>query len=258
MGYQLEIIGIELEKAIKHLAKEQGSELASRIKPILYANLGRGRIEGFIESNISLVRDYVYRVAEQYQLQCSYLEKIQIERSTEVWESLFNQMQQWAYNFLLKKGYDTHLATAENAAECATDAAIIMLKAHFPYDTDFKPWAHVIVQNACHKFIRARLKKSIIPDEELVSIEDLLENLKDHFGQDQNQQKELSATLRSAIARLSETRQKVIMQIYFQDMSITEISQTMGKSHGAIHSLHFNGLHDLQKILSENRDNINE
>lgn len=258
MGYLLEIIGIEMEKAMKHLAKEKGNELASRIKPILYANLGRGRIEGFIEGNIDLVRDYVYRVAEQYQLQYSHLEKIQIERSTEVWESLFEQMQQWAYNFLLRKDFGVNLATAENASECATDAAIVMLKAHFPYDTDFKPWAHVIVQNACHKFIRARLKKSIIPDEEIVSIEDLLENLKDHFSQDQNQQKELNTTLRSAIARLSKTRQEVILQIYFQDMSIREISQKMGKSHGAIHSLHFNGLHDLQKILSENRDNINE
>jgi DNA-directed RNA polymerase specialized sigma24 family protein len=41
-------------------------------------------------------------------------------------------------------------------------------------------------------------------------------------------------------------------------MKPDEIAKKMGKTVGAIYSLRFNALNDLRKILSRNRDNLNE
>lgn len=254
----VDTIDIELENALQLLIKREQQELAARIRPILYVNKDKGRITWFIEGQMDRVRDYVFRVAEYYQAQNVYLEKIKIERATEVWEPLFAEMQKWAYSYLKRKDFSGDLASQENAIDCATEAAILLLKAHFPYDTDFKPWAHVIVRNACQKFVQGYFKKTNYrKEEDLVNLEDLLEQLKDHSAQEKEQQKEVGAELRSALAELSEARQSVIEHLYFSDLSVGEISEKMGKSPGAIHSLHFNALNDLQKILNQNRDNTN-
>lgn len=251
-------IDIEVENALQFLIKQGRKDLAANIRPVLTKNREKGRIEYFTNGQLDRVREYVLRVAEHYQAQSTYLEKIKIERSTDVWEPLFADMCKWSYSHLKRKDFSGNLATIENATECATEASILLLRAHFPYDTDFKPWAHVIVQNACQKFIQERYKKYNIAEENLVDIEDLHEYLKDHQSQEDGQALELRDELRSAITGLSETRQKVIESMYFLDMSVGEISEQLDKSPGAIHSLHFNALHDLQKILNKNRDINNE
>lgn len=253
-----ESIEIELEKSLGRLGDQGQQLLASRIRPILYANWKKGRIARFIDGQPERVGDYVLRVAEYYQAQSVFIEKIKIERSTEVWEPLFSTLRKWAYNHLKRRDFSGTLASEENATDCATEASILILKAHFPFDTDFKPWAHVIVQNSCQKFIQSRYKKGGIPDENLENIEDLLEQLKDHHPHEKWEQRELNAELHSALNHLSEARRTVITDLYFLGLSMKEISQKMGKTQGAIHSLHFNALHDLQQILSKNRDIDNE
>lgn len=248
----------EVENALQLLIKQGQQDLAANIRPILTKNREKGRIEYFTNGQLNRVREYVFRVAEHYQAQCTYLEKIKIERSTEVWGPLFADMCKWSYSHLKRKDFNGVLATVENATECATEASIMLLRAHFPYDTDFKPWAHVIVQNACQKFIQVHYKKYNIAEENLVDIEDLHEYLKDHRSQEDGQTRELRDELRAAIMGLSETRQKVIESLYFLGMSVGELSEQLGKRPSAIHSLHFNALHDLQKILSKTRDNNNE
>jgi len=250
-------IEMEIERALDLLVDQGRQDLVARIRPILYANLGKGRIARYTNGNPGYIREYVFRVAENYEAQNIYLEKIMIERSTEVWEPLFAEMQKWAYYHLKRRDFNGTLVTQENATDCATEAAILILKAHFPYDTDFKPWAHVIVQNACQKFIQQRFKKTQPMEDDQLSLEDLLEHLQDHHAQEDRQKSELGADLRNAMLGLSEARQRVIEDMYFSGLGVREISQKMGKSAGAIHSLHFNALIDLQKILGRNRD-INE
>lgn len=251
-------IKIELEKSLALLSDEGRQMLVSRIRPILYINLEKGRITKFIDGQPERVKEYVFRVAEHYEAQNVFMDKIKIERSTDVWEALFSDFQKWAFNYLKRKDFSGTLASEENATDCATEASILILKAHFPFDTDFNPWAHVIVQNACQKFIQTRYKKSSVPDENLENIEDLLEQLKDHHFHESGEQRELNVELRSALDSLPEARRKVITDLYFWGLSTAEISLKMGKSQGAIHSLHFNALHDLKKILNKNRDINNE
>ena len=256
MNPQFRNIQSELEASLKSLAKEKGNEIAIRIRPILYTNLDRGRIQGFTEGKTNRVHDYVWRVATQYELLHSFIRQLQVERSSDVWGTIFISMEKWAYNFLMKERYN--IASLENAAECATEASITILDAYFPYDVDFETWAHVVVQHVCQKFVRKIRKKSAIPEESLVSLDDTLENFKNPLIQDEMQQKDLQRTLLEIIAQLPPSRREVIELIYFRELSPKEVAKIMKKSVGAIYNLHFNALQDMQKILSENRDIFNE
>jgi RNA polymerase sigma factor (sigma-70 family) len=258
MSLKVEDIKNEIENTLQFVSEQKGHGIAARIQPILYTNLDRGRIQSFIEEDISLVRSYVLRVADEYIQLAPYINELQVKRATRVWEPLFNQMLSWAYSFFLKKGFRTGINTQEIATECATEAAINILHAHFPFDTEIEPWSCVIVQNTCRKYIRGATKKSIIPQENIVDLDEMFSNIKDPSIQDQEYLRELRGDIIEAIAKLSDARRQVIELLYFNDLSPVEIASKMNKSVGAIYSLLFNALRDLRKILSKNGNNINE
>jgi len=255
MTPMIEDIKAEMENALGILSEQKGNEIAMRIRSILYTNLDRGRIQGFIEGEIDRVHDYVWRVAEKYMNLSPYINEIQNEGAVNAWEPLIKQLQRWAYNFLRNDVVD--MPPLENAQECANEAAITILGAHFPYDTDFEPWAYVIVKNVCSKFIRKATKKSTVPQQSIIHIDDTLDTIKDLQFEQQEHQKDLQDDLFEAIAQLSNGRRQVIELKYLQDFSLNEIAPKMGKSIGAIYCLHFNALNDLRKILSKNKDNLN-
>ena len=258
MPLQVEDIKTDIENSLIVLSEQKGDEIAKRIRLILYTNLDRGRIQSFVEGDINLVRDYILRVADEYINLSPFINKLQNERTTVVWEPLYKKMVSWAFNFFIKKGFIANITTQEIATGCATEAALNILRAYFPYDTDLEPWACVIVQNTCRKYIRGATKKSIIPQQNIVDLDESLENLKDPSYQDQDHIKDLQSDLLEALAKLSPARRKVLELIYFHELTPVEIANKMNKSVGAIYSLQFNALHDLRKILSENRNNINE
>jgi RNA polymerase sigma factor (sigma-70 family) len=258
MILKVEDIKTEIENSLDLLSEQKGDEIAKRIRLILYINLDRGRIQSFVEGDISLVRGYIWRVAEKYINLSPLINKLQIERTTLVWEPLYKQMVSWAYNFFLKKGFHGTIHTQEKASECATEAAMNILRAYFPYDTDLEPWACVVVQNTCRKYIRKATKKSTIPQQNLVDLEDMLSNIKDPSHQDQEYIKDLQSDLLEAINQLLDARQQVVKLIYFDELPPVEIANRMNKSVGAIYNLQFNALHDLRKILSKKGNNINE
>ena len=251
-------IKTEIENSLKYLSAQRGDGIALKIRMILYANLDRGRIQSFVEGDINLVRDYIMRVAEEYINLSPYINKLQIERATTVWEPLYKQMVLWAYKFFLKKGFRADINTQDIATECATEAAINVLRAHFPYDTDLEPWACVIVQNTCRKYIRGALKKSMIPQQDLIDLDETLYNIQDPAYQDQEYSKDLQSDILEAIAKLSAARRLVVELMYFTELTPVEIAKKIKKSVGAIYSLQFNALHDLRKILNKNRNNSNE
>jgi RNA polymerase sigma factor (sigma-70 family) len=247
-----------LEQALKALAESRGDGLVYQIRPILFTNLDRGRIQHFTNGETGLISDYVELVADRFTGINGYVHQLQAERSTEAWGPLFERMQTWAYNFFLRKNFAANYSTQEIAAECATDGAITLLNAHFPYDTDFDPWAHIIVQNACRKFIQRALKKSAVPYENMVDLQENLVDRNELLLEAQTLQKELGIEVTVLLAQLSEARRSVIEFIYFHEMEPEEVARRMGKSVGAIYSLQFHALRDLRKILSTIRDNINE
>jgi len=258
MGLEPENIQHELEMALAALTELRGERLAGQVRHILFTNLDRGRIQGFILGRLDLIPAYVRDLVDRFEALHDLLHKLQTERDTESWEPLFDRMQTWAYNFFLRKSFTADGRTQEIAAECATEAAIMMLSAYFPYDTDFDAWAHIIVQNACRKFIGRSLKKSTVPEDHIVELEDNLVNPNDILQENRTLQHELDDELTNALAQLTDARRTVIQATFFDELEPEEIAQKMGKSVSAIYSLQFNGLQDLRKILSKIRDSINE
>lgn len=251
---QLEDIKFELERALKSLAEKRGDQIAASIRPILYTNLDRGRIQGFVETEINRVSEYVSNVADYYVSLSPFIRKLQIEKSEEVWELLSEKLQRWAYYFFIKNKFYGGIETQELANECANTAAITILEAHFPYDTDFEPWAHVIVLNTCRKFIWNATKKSVIPQKSIVELDETLSTINTSIFASRKQQ-EVASDVLNAIPQLSDARKQVIKLHYLDGFSLPEIAKIMGKRVGAIYSLHFNALDDLRKILGTNKDN---
>lgn len=255
---QLEIDGIKakIENALQSLAEQRGTDWAAKIRPIIYANLDRGRVQGFIEEDIDLVDDYVQRVANKYEALNPVIYELQMKRSSKVWGPLFEKMLKWAYNFLKKHSFNEEMVTRDSAAECATEAAVIILNAYFPYDTELEPWVQVILQHACQKFIQ-KSKGPAKLEESLDGPDDKSDRLMDPTAQDKVSQQDLRSTLSEAMKELPESRREVIELVYFQGFSSEEIARKMKKSVGAIYNLHFNALRELRKILDRNRDNLN-
>jgi RNA polymerase sigma factor (sigma-70 family) len=142
--------------------------------------------------------------------------------------------------------------------ECATEAAIALMDAHFPYDTEFDPWAHIIVHNTCRKYFRQGRRKSTIPEENLVDLDKTLDGMEDPAFGNQDYENDLTEDLSEAIAQLTGARRQVIEFIYFDELRPDVIAKNLGKSVGAIYSLLFNALQDLRKNLSKIRNNVNE
>jgi RNA polymerase sigma factor (sigma-70 family) len=244
-----------LEDALTALAETQGTELAGHIRPVLLANLARDRIPF---GEVGSLQAYVQRVAENYKALHLYLHDLQAERSHAVWAPLYQKMQVWAFNYFFRIGFRADQNTREIAIECASDAAANLLTAYYPYDTEFDAWAHAFVLNFCRKFIQKNLRKSMVPEDKNVELDEELADpnapllgldaLQSEFGED----------LEEALSRLSESRRAVIRFVFFDGLEPEEIAQRMGKSVSAIYTLQFHGLRDLRKILTAIRDNLHE
>lgn len=258
MSLQPDEIKAEIEQALKILTEQNGGDWAIKVRPILYSNLDRGRVHTFVENDISRVPEYVQRVVENYKSLSGVLHQLQIERVNSVWEPLLKQMEKWSYWFLLKKGYDESIATLENARECASEAAGKLLGAHFPYDTDVDPWARVIVQNTCMKFMRKSFRDVPVAEESYDSLESALNKLSASTALEGTHQNDLEGVLSDAVDQLPSPRREVIVMKYFEGQSPTEIATKLGKTVRAIHSLQFHAIRDLRKILAEKRDKLNE
>jgi RNA polymerase sigma factor (sigma-70 family) len=248
-----------IELALESLSSQLSAELVTSIKPILMTNLDRERPQRFIEGDISRIPSYVSRVAEKFQILNTFIHQVQVEGLVEVWEPLIRKMQSWAMRFLVKKGYQDNANTRESAKDCANDAARNLLVAYFPYDTDFEPWARVIVHYACLKFIRSDATQIPVIDESLDVLEDTLVSKDDNPSSPNGiGSSDKESDLLKAISQLSDVRREVIELRYFQGFTLPEIAVRMGKTVRAIYSLHFYALQDLRKILKRFRDNLNE
>lgn len=258
MSLQPDTLQRELEKAFESLAKQKDIDLAAKIRSILQANWDRKRVQKFVEGNPSSLDEYVRRVVEKFGVLNTYIHQLQIERADDIWDPLLKNMQKWAYRFLVRQGYDANKTTWEHAKECADDAARSILIAYFPYDTDFEPWARVVVRNACLKFIRSAASDPPVLEESLEDLEDTLRIFSGSAFQDEDRRANEQSDLFAAIEKLSGARRQVIEMKYFQDLSPIEIATKLGKSVRAIHSLQFRALEDLRKILTQNRNKFNE
>ncbi|MGD8457001.1 MAG: sigma-70 family RNA polymerase sigma factor [Anaerolineales bacterium] len=243
----------KLEVALNSLTEEKGMRFVRKVKEIINRNLDRGRVQIFIEGDMDNVNEYVETVANNYENLSPYLYQLQIEGNEEVWKELINKLQKWAYSYFISRNFYPGKNTFEIAKIQATEAAIKVLNAHFPYDVDFNPWARVLLVHTCQKYIRDANKKSTIPYKKLVSIDKVFErgNISEKNPIIFSEEK---IDLMEALEKITDARRQVLVMKYFKGKAINEIAEAMNRSVAAIYCLHFNGINDLRKILGEKRD----
>jgi len=233
----------ELETTLDVVAKQRGVRFATNLRPILLANLERGRIEFYLNGHAQAqLYDYVGRVADYYDRLSPYLRKIQKTKSQDVWEPLLADLRKWARG-ILQRTPGLSIDPNQLALEYAAMAAEKILTAYFPYDTEFAPWAYVLVRNVCRQQLRHDNKESSSTDDDQIA------QLPDLRHDDEARLRELRQELLAAATRLSsDARRQLIVLHYFQGYSLPEIAARLNKTLAATYKLHFDTLAELRKI----------
>ena len=233
----------ELETTLDVVAKQLGVRFATNLRPILLANLERGRIEFYLHGHAQAqLYDYVWRVAAYYDRLSPYLRKIQKTKSPDVWEPLLEDLRKWARG-ILQRTPGLSIDPNQISLEYAAMAAEKILTAYFPYDTEFAPWAYVLVRNVCRQQLRRDNREvSPIDDDRITQLPDLRHG-------DEARLRELRQELVVALEQLSSAaRRQLIVLHYFQGFTLPEIADKLGKTISATYKLHFDALAELRKI----------
>jgi RNA polymerase sigma factor (sigma-70 family) len=239
-----------VEQELKNVAQRYGSETATSVHSIVEHNIRKGRLNVYLEGNLGCrPQEYVWLVTENYRQQYGKLYKLQIERSDEEWKPEFDKLQRMAFYFLLRHGFTPGDNTNSIATDYATEAAIALLNAHFPYDTAFEAWETVLLRQVCARQMRVNTRKSVVPDCQLVELEDsLLQYENDPFSDDEEAYK-MQLELESLVEQLRSDQQKQFIRWhYFDKLSLAEIEERLAINRNAIYALHFRAIENLRKI----------
>lgn len=145
----------------------------SAIRNVIMINLAHDRIDHFLNlSDLHQPADYVNRVAEFYERQHRYVTRMR-QGADDVWYTLYEKMQRWAYGYLRRCNFFPGPDTFELAISYAGEAGGNMVNAHYPYDIAiFDAWAMELVKNACRKNMKQAMNHGHIPESQLTSLED--------------------------------------------------------------------------------------
>lgn len=244
----------ELDRALARLATRAGKPLADAIRPVLQENLKRGRIQYHLSHTAgSTVSNYVEQVATNYKRCHAHLHQLQVEKSSEVWVPLLKKMECWAYSFLIKNNFVHSEETHQLAQDYSTDAAAVLVRAHFPYDTEFESWAVVLLQHTCRKQLRTAFRHREVPTVELPDDDDCADEWLSRLANspDPVLKKDQYQDLEKAILDLIPEEQEVIELYYFEGLGPADIAVRLKKSLSQIYGLKCKALKKLRKYFSE-------
>lgn len=222
------------------------------VADIIQRNWEKGRIQQVAEDS-SNAASYVKRVEEHYRRLHRYVQKVQVEKASSVWQDLYDLLKRWAYAFLQRRSFPPAASTRpEHAATCATEAALVILNTDFPYDVEFQPWAYNLLKYICLRHIRAWWQMQAIGGIELLALsatDNWMETVPDPSAERQLIQVEQRVSLERSISRLSSSaRQRFIHLYYFMDWTFEEIADITGKSKNTLYKLHYDTLRELRKV----------
>lgn len=243
-----EALKSKLEDAVVEFATRHGADLAARIGDIARANLRAGRLSFYLDhSDEASVYDYLVLIADNVERNGAYIRAVQVGRSTEVWEPLYIQMQRLAYAFLRKRGLIPGEVTFLLAVDSATDAALNMLNANFPFDTEFEPWLYQFIKHACLKSItrQVRMLKRVA---DAMDPHEIAEQLTD--PRNGRIDWEIFMDLAQAIGRLSAKRRQVLALRYGQGLPSSAVAKLMDSTVNAVNKLHHDAIKQLQDMLT--------
>ncbi|HUF38189.1 MAG TPA: sigma-70 family RNA polymerase sigma factor [Anaerolineales bacterium] len=240
-------ISEQIEIALENIKPERGAKRIAALRPILAANLARGRVRKFLDSRtVRDVGEYVRRVADGYEALHDYIRALQIDRDEEAWTRLLNLMAKRLFGYLCRKGFPASDATRDAAAAGAQEAARRVLNAHFPYDTEFTPWLYVILQFTGAGIVRDTFKTEHI---DIAGIDETLTDPGSESGRQIEKRLHMDQEILNAVERLAPARRTVIVRYYFEGKSFEEIAVMMERSVNAVYQLHFYALKDLRRHL---------
>ena len=245
-----------LEEALDRLAEERGPLYARRIALIVWPNFSRGRVDYALEAErVANEEEYVRLVSKGYDTHHPYVEEVQQEKADETWLLLYELLQRWAFNIFLRWTPETpRREMLESTVACASLAGGEIVNSHFPYDTEFRRWAYVILQNVIRNYIGDRANAKTVPPHEEVPVDAYvgwLENLRDPQSMSDRNRREWAEVLMQGIARLAPDYQEFIILYYIDGLSFSQLSEKLGVSVDTLYVRHFRALKKLGKILRE-------
>lgn len=250
-----------VERALHLLAEQRGKELERAVSPIVFTSLSKGRIQTFLERQDYSPADYVRHVADHYEQWHDHVHAVQVEKRSDVWQPLYEQLQQWAFRLLPRMGYPAYVDRDDHrqqAYACAAKAALVLIDAYFPYDVDFEAWAYVLLRNVARKHMERDVKPRLEAQKKEVELDawdSWQQNLFDPAGEKGQRLIELRIDLLRMVAQLTtEDRRQFILLYYFEEQPFKQIAAQMNKSPNALYKLHSDALENLRKIWRENRD----
>ncbi len=242
----------ELDRVFKEITPTRGKEYTDKLRVVVEENEKRGRLDYFLnESNHHTLCEYVKRIVHQYDEKHEYIESLQTGRDAHAWETVHQQAQLYATKLLMRFGFAKGLSSLV-AEDISQDVCIIILHAHYPYDSDLNAWIYVVVVNVCRKYARQmRLDEKKKIDIELVEyvLHENLYQLSDTALDLRTTQVELN----EAIRQLSQNQQDVIIAHYLLEKSLAEITEEVGISRNTLYKRHYDALRKLGKILGSDR-----
>lgn len=245
-----------VEEAILEVEHEEPA-IARVVARIVRANVQQGRLRKFLLSGaVASEGEYVRLVATRYRQQREYVRLVKDVQDAGVWETLYVQLQKWAYGVLTKKQFGAPRTRFDHAVQCATDAALVILDRHFPFDADFHAWAYVIVYYVCRSHVRRERRGRSVPDEAQVSLdrwEGWLENLSDATASSAQRQAEMQHDLLQYVAALGESQREFVVLYYFEQKSYADVARLMGRDKNALYKLNFDALSNLRKKMLLNQ-----
>lgn len=251
----------ELEEALRIWGRDRSPDLVEEVTRVVRVNWQRDRACNFMDGGkVDGAQAYVERVGERYQRLSPYLHCLQEDKDKEAWAELMEKLQLWSYNLLGRMTFPSTAVRHRRSMDLATDAAMEILGAHFPYDVDFEPWAYVVVRNISYRYMTSR-NGSSVPPEVLVNLEAYdgwLQNLVDeraeeriYAGEEAVTWEEIRAALSEAIDELPPSEREVIDLLYFGGASFEEIAERTGKKANALYQYHFRALQKLHDALED-------
>lgn len=246
----------ELERALEELTEHRDEQYSFTIRRIVLTNWANGRVQSFLDNEtVSSFDAYVAQVANCYDECHEYVYEIQVAHDHDLWRALYGQLSAWAYG--LVRARMTTAPPSElwlHAKNCASDAGAELVNSHFPYDTDFNPWAYVVLRNIAHRYLNRLLKPRSIPEHEVINLqrwEGWLQNLSDPSSEAPFEQFELAQLLTQAIDKLPAGQKEFVHFYYREHRDYEEIAALTGRSMQALYKARFDSLKNLRKILDE-------
>ena len=260
MGDDKRSVWGELKDALEEWAAGRDAAEVEAVTRIVWVNWERERVCNFLDGGkVDGPRAYVERVAERYEQWSDYVRALQEEKEREAWEEALEKFQRWSYHLLGRLDFPSNAVRYRESVDLATDAAVEVMGAHFPYDVDFDPWAYVLVRNIFYRHMRDRLNGSRVPEEQLVNLEawdGWLRNLADegaeariYEGEEKAARERERERLVAAVDELPPSEKEFILLYYFEGLSFGEIAERTGKSANALYQYHFRGLKRLRDAL---------